>query len=178
MPIMRPRDVLSFWFEHHTQWFNGDAEFDEIIRTRFGALYQGALAGDLDAWRETPEGVLALVILYDQFSRNMFRGTPFMYQSDSQALALTKLALDKGWDQQLSNNQERQFLYMPLMHSENSEDQNRSVALFSQTGFEHILPYAEEHREAIVTFGRFPYRNQILGRVSTQEEWDQMTSDS
>ena len=170
-------DVLAFWFEESgpEQWFEQDDAFDETIRSRFGAACHAARDGKLEPWVETPRGCLALIVLIDQFSRNVHRASPLAWSADVHALALTKLALDKGFDQQLGHN-ERKFLYMPLMHSEMLTDQELSVELFSRLAGEGAedgettVAFAERHREIIERFGRFPHRNETLGRESTPEE--------
>lgn len=170
--------ILNFWFGDpesdsygHFQdfWFQSSPEFDQQIKTQFESIYLAAVAGKLNALSETPEGSLALVILLDQFPRNMYRGTPQAFASDPMALSVSRDALDKKYDQNLLPTQ-RVFLYLPFEHSEKIEDQDRSVALFEALGDEYTLKYAIEHRDVIVQFGRFPHRNAILGRKSTPDE--------
>lgn len=170
--------ILNFWFgepgtsnyaQYKDFWFQSTPEFDEQIRTQFESIYKKAMKGELDAFSETPEGSLALVILLDQFPRNMYRGTPQAFASDQKALAVVIEALEKKFDQDLLPIQ-RMFLYLPYEHSENMEDQEQSVKLFEKLGDELALKYAIEHRNVIAQFGRFPHRNAILGRESTSEE--------
>lgn len=167
---MGPDDVLRFWFgdedEPREEWWRKDEEFDREIRDRFGALYEEAASGALDGWRETAEGSLALVIALDQFPRNMFRGDPRSYATDEKARETARYAVDRAFDRELSPVR-RSFLYMPFMHSEDLEDQRRSVELF-----EGMDPggYAIRHREIVERFGRFPHRNAVLGRDTTPEE--------
>ncbi|OJW69144.1 MAG: hypothetical protein BGO68_03535 [Candidatus Amoebophilus sp. 36-38] len=162
-------EILDFWFsnENKERWFGKDEKFDNLIRERFLTLYEQAAQGMLDNWKQTPAGILALIILLDQFSRNMFRGDRRSYATDHQALSLAKEAINKGMDKKLSESQ-RKFIYMPLMHSENLEDQQLSVQLFANDTLTYF--YATRHMEIIRKFGRFPHRNAILGRKSTNEE--------
>ncbi len=172
-----PEEVLAFWFEEAgpEKWFNKDEGFDEEIRERFSELSHKARDGKLESWVETPRGCLALIVLIDQFSRNIHRNSPLAWSADSHALALTKLAIDKGYDRALGLN-ERKFVYMPLMHSEVMADQDRCMEVFGKLAdegmenSERTMEAAARHREIIERFGRFPHRNDILGRESTPEE--------
>ncbi|MCW5597279.1 MAG: DUF924 domain-containing protein [Rhodocyclaceae bacterium] len=180
---MNPADVLEFWFgapgsaEHGSLrkcWFEKDPAFDAEIRRRFLALVDEAAAGRLDDWADRPEGLLALIVLLDQFPRNLFRDAPRAFATDAQALALAQQALAQGVDALLMPVA-RAFIYLPFEHSEDLAMQDRAVALFSalaQHGeaFASYLDYAERHRDVIRRFGRFPHRNAILGRASTPEE--------
>jgi uncharacterized protein (DUF924 family) len=172
------RTILDFWFgapgteSYDTDrkiWFEADAGFDADVRRRFAADLDRAAAGAHDAMAGTPEGALALTILLDQFPRNIHRGTPAAFAYDGKALATARRALDAGYDASLPAVQ-RPFLYLPLEHSENLADQERSVDLFRAHGDEEKLDYAIRHRDVIARFGRFPHRNAILGRASTPEE--------
>lgn len=174
---MTPEDVLTFWFEEAgpDKWFEKSDAFDAEIADRFGALIHAARDGKLVTWSETPRGCLALIILIDQFSRNIHRDSPLAWSADAHALALTKLALDKQFDEQLELDA-RKFLYMPLMHSESLGDQELSIEVFGKLveagaeGGQTNLDYAVAHRDIIARFGRFPHRNETLGRESTEEE--------
>ncbi|MEZ5616877.1 MAG: DUF924 family protein [Rhodocyclaceae bacterium] len=180
---MNPADVLEFWFgapgsaEHGSLrkcWFEKDPAFDADIRRRFLVLVDEAAAGRLDDWADRPEGLLALIVLLDQFPRNLFRNAPRAFATDAQALALAQQALAQGVDAQLMPVA-RAFIYLPFEHSEDLAMQDRAVALFAalaQHGeaFASYLDYAERHRDVIRRFGRFPHRNAILGRASTPEE--------
>ncbi len=170
--------ILNFWFgepgtsnyaQYKDFWFQSTPEFDAQIRTQFESIYKRAMKGELNVFSETPEGSLALVILLDQFPRNMYRGTPQAFSSDEKALTIANIAVKKKFDQNLSPIQ-RIFLYLPYEHSENMENQEQSVKLFEKLGDELALKYAIEHRNVITQFGRFPHRNAILGRASTSEE--------
>ncbi|MGH7438930.1 MAG: DUF924 family protein [Polyangiaceae bacterium] len=161
-------DVLTFWFVDPARWWRKDPAFDDEIRGRFLGLHEAVRRGEREDWRETPRGALAYVIVLDQFSRNMFRGSSGSFESDAQALAAARGALDRAFDRGLSAD-ERQFLYMPFMHSEEIADQDRCVALFASEAPES-LSFAEKHRDIIRRFGRFPHRNALLGRQSTTME--------
>ena len=167
-------DVLDFWFADPARWWRKDPAFDAEIRQRFEALHTAIERGDHEAWRQTPRGALAYVLVLDQFSRNMFRDTAKSFASDAQALAAAKDAIDRGFDAQLTPA-ERTWFYLPLMHSEALADQERCVALFQTIDAPENLDFAKKHRDIIVRFGRFPHRNAILGRPSTPEELEFLT---
>lgn len=176
-----PDDILDFWFgregepgygEFRDEWFQKDDEFDWQIRDRFLEDYEKAAQSEYYRWRDEPESCLALVILLDQFPRNLFRGDPRTHATDDKALDISREAVHKGLDQKLPPFQ-RHFLYMPFMHSERVEDQRRSVALFRELAEEDgpdVTEFAEGHRDIVEQFGRFPHRNEILGRKTTPEE--------
>ena len=164
-------EVLAFWFEELTpdDWFGGGEAVDDRIRERFLALHE-ALRDDVpESWRETARGMLAAVIALDQFPRNMYRGDPRAFAADPTALALATEAVERGLDQAMSTD-ERKFLYLPFEHSEDPEVQAQSVELFASLDEEDTLGYALRHKEIIDRFGRFPHRNEVLGRASTPEE--------
>jgi len=164
-------EVLDFWFRELApeDWYSGKAEVDEKIRARFGDL-PAKLAANVPAEVETdPRAALAAVIVFDQFPRNIHRRKPEAFATDDLAAAITRNALDRELDAGMSP-QERQFLYMPLMHSEVLADQERCVDLFKALGSEEGLKYAVEHRDIIARFGRFPHRNRVLERETTEEE--------
>jgi uncharacterized protein (DUF924 family) len=166
MKMASPRNVLTFWFSpaRRSLWYAGDSGFDADIRRRFLHTYEAACAGQLDHWRKTPQSLLALIIVLDQFPRNMFRGSARAFAADPQAVSLTKEGIEQGFDRNFADAQ-RNFFYMPLMHSESLSDQELLIRL----GFGDNR-YAREHHETIVRFGRFPHRNQALGRQSTAAE--------
>lgn len=170
---MSPDRVLTFWFDEHTSadWFGGKAEFDDAVRENFGTLLESARQSELFAWRDTPKGRLAEIIVLDQFSRQLFRNDASAFASDPLALALSQEAVFQGDDQPLSVI-ERQFLYMPYMHSESLLVQDESLRVFAGLNNADLLEYAEKHRAVIEQFGRFPMRNAALGRSSTQQEID------
>ena len=170
--------ILEFWFgppdapgygEHRAAWFTVDDAFDAAVTEQFREDFERALQGDLDDMAKSPEGCLALIILLDQFSRNMFRGTAQSFAADEKARALARWAVEQGLDQLLPRFQ-RVFVYLPFEHSEAMADQNLSVVLCEALGDENSLDYAVQHRDIIARFGRFPHRNEILGRESTPEE--------
>lgn len=163
-------DVLKFWFglqpEH---WWHGGADLDHRIRQNFLKLWFEKRQLPVDAFLNDPLTALAGVILFDQFPRNMFRGHADAYSTDHMALSIGKAAIGQGFDKELTA-EERKFLYMPFQHSENLEDQNRAVLLFTELGDTHQLGFAKHHRDIIKQFGRFPHRNAMLGRASHPDE--------
>lgn len=168
---MNAQDILDFWFTEITpkQWFSVEASFDATIRERFGATHKQATLGELYTWRTTPAGRLAEVIVLDQFSRNMYRGTAQAFSYDALALVLAQEAVALGADQALPSPQ-RPFLYMPYMHSESARIHEVAVTLFQAPGMENNLDFEHRHKAIIDRFGRYPHRNEILGRTSTAEE--------
>jgi uncharacterized protein (DUF924 family) len=167
--IASPADVLAFWRDAGPdKWFTRDDAFDAEIREKFLATYEAAAAGKLSAWEDSAEDTLALMIVLDQFPRNMFRGEARTFAADPLARAAANRALKRGYDQDLPA-EDRGFLFLPFMHSEELADQLRCVELYRAAGDEN-LKYAEEHRDIIRRFGRFPHRNALLGRETTAEE--------
>ena len=169
--------IVSFWFgasdspdfgKDRAAWFTKDAKFDADIRNRFGRVIDAAGAGQLDMMAESAEGAVALVVVLDQFPRNVFRDDARSFENDPHALKIAKAALDQGFDQQVIPVM-RKFLYLPFEHSENLDDQERALELFAVLG-EQDLEWAQKHHQIIVRFGRFPHRNAVLGRISTPEE--------
>ncbi len=169
--IAHPAEVLTFWFAETARplWFAATPDFDEQLRARFLATYRTAAAGRLTDWESTAEGALALVIVLDQFPLNLFRGQPESFATEAAARVVADGAIARGFDQALPPEQ-RQFLYLPFMHSEALADQERSVRLYQQPGLEDSLRFARHHHALILRFGCFPHRNAILGRASTAEE--------
>ena len=168
---MQAQHILHFWFDELTdkQHFAKDAALDEIIRTRFGATLEAAQRCELFAWRATPEGRLAEIIVLDQFSRNVYRGAPRAFAQDALALSLAQELVASGQDHRLSAAQ-RPFAYMPYMHSESALIHVQAVQLFALPGLENNLDFELRHQAIITRFGRYPHRNAILGRASTAEE--------
>lgn len=164
-------DVLDFWFGELTaeDWFSGEAEVDEKIRSRFGELYERIRSSFDIAGVSDARTALAAIILFDQMPRNMFRKSAAAFGSDDIAIAIARLADERGYDDQVEAER-KSFLYMPFMHSEVSADQERCVDLFRALGNEEGLKYAIEHRDIVAEFGRFPHRNRVLGRESTAAE--------
>lgn len=172
------RRIHEFWFgapgspEHGNKreaWFKANDAFDAEIRALFMDDFEAAARGDLDAMADQANGALALIILLDQFPRNLFRGSARAFATDPKALSVADATVARGFDQTLSII-ERTFVYLPYEHSERMEDQDRSVALYEALGDEESLDYAVQHRVIIERFGRFPHRNAVLGRESTPEE--------
>jgi uncharacterized protein (DUF924 family) len=165
-----PIEIITFWREAgYERWYKKDDAFDADIRQRFLATWDAALAGQHDDWQDSDDGTLALLIVLDQFPRNMFRGDPRTFASDPKAREVADRAIARGVDQRLDSVM-RQFVYLPFEHSENVADQQRSVALFKALGDAENLRYAEIHEDIIRKFGRFPHRNQVLGRTTTDAE--------
>lgn len=169
------KDIIDFWFieTQPQQWFQVNEDFDRLVIERFSEPYEMAARGEFDEWQNNADGTLALCIILDQMPRNMFRGTPKAFETDKKALVAAKYALSKGLDQVLSV-QKRRFLYLPFEHSENINDQRRSVELFEKMKEDDPLgyDYALRHLKIIEDFGRFPHRNEILNRDNTPEEAD------
>ncbi len=165
------KPVLNFWFEEidSAYWFKKDENFDTQVRQRFLKTYEAVKAGETASWRRSPEGRLAEVIVLDQFTRNMFRGTARSFEGDQMALNLAQQAVASGDDLKLPAIQ-RSFLYMPYMHSEDLAVHEEAVKLFNQPGLENNLKFEIRHKKIIEIFGRYPHRNEILGRTSTKEE--------
>ena len=165
-----PVEIVSFWGEAGPdKWFKQDERFDQAIRSRFLPTYEAAANGKLAAWEESIDGALALVLLLDQFPRNMFRGDARAFATDALARAVADRALARGFDQ-ATDLTLRPFFYLPFMHSEALIDQDRSVRLYEALGETEELRYAREHRDIVLRFGRFPHRNRALGRDTTFAE--------
>jgi len=161
--------VLRFWFDEHAKdWFVKNPAFDAEIRARFLAMHETAAAGSLAHWADAPRSCLGLVILLDQFPRNMFRGAARAFATDPLARAAARVILERGWDRQMTQP-EQLFAYLPFEHSEVLEDQDLSVELMKDFD-EEQRRYAERHRDIIRRFGKFPHRNDLLGRESTAAE--------
>ena len=180
--MMTYQAVLDFWFGKADSegfgkpikaWFIKSDTFDQAIQNQFGRLLEQAILGELDDWQEQPLSCLALVIVLDQFSRNLFRKQPQAFAQDAQALTIAKRAIAQGFDQQMLPVQ-RLFFYLPFEHSEAIADQIESLRLFNtlanEPGCESFIRYAQKHYDVIEKFGRFPHRNEILGRFNTPAE--------
>lgn len=176
--MTRPEDVLAAWFappeaEWQTRWYSVNPAFDARLRQDFAECLAAARQGELDRWASTPRGALALVIVLDQFSRNLHRDSPQAFAADARARAHARQAIAQGFDRQLTPT-ERSFLYLPFEHSEDACDQEFSVRLFEASpdgpDFSRNFEYAQRHRDVIERFGRFPHRNAVLGRSSTEAE--------
>jgi uncharacterized protein (DUF924 family) len=165
-----PQDVVQFWRDAGPKkWFEPDPAFDADIRQRFLATHELAAAGKLSDWENSAQGALALLLLLDQFPRNMFRKTPRAFATDAQARGIAERAIKAGFDLEVGNEL-RSFFYLPFMHSEKLADQELCLKLYRDYGNEDGIKYAEIHLDAIRRFGRFPHRNEILGRESSAEE--------
>lgn len=166
---MNPAEVVEFWLRAGAQrWFTKDAAFDAEFRERFLAAHLAAARCELDAWAATPDGALALVLLLDQFPRNAFRDTAHMYATDALARHHAGRAIAAGFDRRVADELQA-FFYLPYAHSEQLEDQQRSVELQRRLGPEY-LRHAQGHHDIVARFGRFPHRNRLLGREMTDEE--------
>ncbi len=182
-PLQPWQAVLDFWFGTpdaevygmaRPEWFRKSDGFDEEIRTRFGEIHAQAVAGALSDWAQTPLGACALIVVLDQFSRNLFRHRGEAFAGDAQALAVARRLVEAGDDQRLPTAQHRVFVYLPFEHDESLESQHMSLALYEQlaqtSGLVDNLDYARRHAVIIERFGRYPHRNAALGRDSTPEE--------
>lgn len=171
--IKTPGEVHSFWFKELTRkdWFVKNEALDEAMRKHYAGTHLSLARGELDGWRGSAEDRLAAIVVLDQFSRNMYRGSPLAFATDWLALREAKLAIEAGADMEVEPAH-RAFFYLPFEHSEVLAEQDRSVELFRLTGDADYLDYAERHRAVIREYGRFPHRNAILGRESTDAELD------
>jgi uncharacterized protein (DUF924 family) len=174
------RDILDFWFlpledpEHgklRKIWWESTPVFDEEARTRFDALLDKAIAGELDPWRKSPDGALALVLLCDQLPRNMHRRSARAFSGDAKARETARYALARNYPAAYGLDM-RVFFFMPFQHSEDLGDQEFCCTLFAALGNEDNDKYAQQHRDIVARFGRFPHRNEVLGRASTTDELD------
>ncbi len=185
--MARVDEILDFWFgspqavdygKERSFWFTKNLEFDQELRLRFLPDYEQAAGGELDYLQDSPLGYLALILLLDQFGRNMFRGTPKSFATDAKALSVARKAIDRGCDRVLLPVQ-RWFIYLPFEHSENLADQERCVELFATLSDDpasaNTIDYAIRHKAVIERFGRFPHRNKILGRETTLAEAEFLT---
>jgi uncharacterized protein (DUF924 family) len=168
--VATPDAVLAFWRDAGSErWFKADAVFDAEIRQRFLATHAAAAAGQLASWEESAAGGLALLLALDQFPRNLFRGMARAFATDVRARQVAERAIERGFDREFQPPL-RNFFYLPYMHSEELADQERSVAYMRAIGDDNGSKFAEIHRDVIRRFGRFPHRNEALGRASTSEE--------
>lgn len=162
--------IVQFWREAGPKaWFNKSDLFDAALRARFEAMHHDAARGELAAWEDSAEGALALLLLLDQFPRNMYRGSAHAFATDGLARQIATRAVDRGFDR-IAPADMRAFFYLPFEHSERAEDQARSCALFVTAEDENNIKWARLHAEIIAKYGRFPHRNEALGRESTAEE--------
>jgi uncharacterized protein (DUF924 family) len=171
MTVHWSEEILRFWFEELSpkDWFSKDEALDAEIERRFGSLHDKLSAQDPDRFLDSAHIAFAAIILFDQLSRNLFRGTPQSFASDPLAVAIARALVANGWDKSIGTER-RVFAYLPFEHSEDLTDQDTSVALIEALGDLEFTRYAHAHRDIIVRFGRFPHRKAILGRASTREE--------
>lgn len=168
--LASPADIVAFWREAGpSRWYAKDSAFDDELRRRFLPTWEAASAGRLQAWEDSDEGTLALILVLDQFSRNMFRNDARAFSADALARAIADRAIARGVDQRVDDSL-RAFMYLPFEHSESMADQERCVALFRAMGDAESLKWADLHLDIIKRFGRFPHRNAVLGRATTPEE--------
>jgi uncharacterized protein (DUF924 family) len=172
-----PSDVLDYWFSEKSKqfWFASTPQIDNEIKVRFEHSWKKAAAGEYSQWRESADGSVALIVILDQFPLNMYRLKPKSFQTENMAVDVALNAINNGYDEEL-NDEQLLFLFMPLMHSENIDHQNLQVYLFEKYNFN--LEFSKHHRDLVKKFGRFPHRNEILGRMSTMEELDYLLSDN
>jgi len=170
--------VLNFWFTKpiSNHWFNSTPEIDQQITDDYKSVWEQVQAGEFDRWKNSADGCLALCIILDQMPLNMFRGSAKSFSTEQQAVENTKHAIKEGFDNDIPNDRVA-FLYMPLMHSENMDDQNLAVQCFEKAKLEGNLKFAKHHRGIVEEFGRFPHRNKALGRRNSQAEMDYLNSD-
>jgi len=173
-----PAELLEFWYTEpmNKHWFNSTQEIDQLILGRYESLWRKGVAGELNDWKLTADGCLALILLFDQLPLNMFRGTIESFATEALSIEITLYGIEQGFDKQLSESR-LSFFYMPLMHSELMEHQNLSVEKFEQAGLKGNIRFARHHRDIVEKFGRFPHRNEILGRQSTQAELEYLSSE-
>ncbi|MCP3687712.1 MAG: GNAT family N-acetyltransferase, partial [Gammaproteobacteria bacterium] len=173
-----PQELVDFWFSEEASkyWFNSTPEFDQQLTCSYASLWQRARAGGLDSWRESATGCLALVLLFDQLPLNMFRGKADSFATEALSRDVAQAAIAQGFDVDLPS-QHKAFLYMPFMHSEDLDDQSKSLVMFDQPGLEDNLRFAKHHYSIVERFGRFPHRNAILGRQSSEAETDYLNSE-
>ena len=171
-----PQDVIGFWrLAGPEKWFSKNSKFDDAIALKFEPVHLRAARGEYDAWAATHEGSLALLILLDQFPRNLYRNSGHAFATDPKARQIARTAISAGHDKQVDANL-RQFFYLPFEHSEDPVDQERSVAMFQALGEPQYLEHALIHREVISRFGRFPHRNAALGRIPRVEELEYLAN--
>jgi uncharacterized protein (DUF924 family) len=174
---IEPADIIDYWFSEKSKqfWFASTPSVDKEITSRYESVWEKAASGGLSSWGETADGSVALIIILDQFPLNMFRGKAKGFKTESMAVEVALNAIDNAFDEEM-DNEKLLFLFMPLMHSENLDHQNLQVYLFEKYNFN--LEFSKHHRDLVKKFGRFPHRNEILGRMSTMEELDYLLSDN
>ena len=175
--LIKPSDIIDYWFSKKSKqfWFASTPTIDKEIKSRYESIWEQAASGNFNFWRETANGSVALIIILDQFPLNMFRSEAKSFRTENMAIEVSLNAINNGFDEEM-DNEKLLFLFMPLMHSENIEHQNLQVYLFDKYNFN--LEFSKHHRDLVKKFGRFPHRNEILGRKSTTEELDYLLSDN
>ncbi len=175
---MTPEEIIAFWHAPETRkrWFKSTPEFDQLLKENFEALLKSATAGELDEWRDSASGCLALCILLDQIPRNIYRGKSKAFASDERAVEICKHAIETTLYRELDANHSR-FLFMPLMHSEDLQDHQLSIEMFAEAGLQEQSEFAHHHAKIIEQFGRFPHRNEVLGRESSAAELEYLDID-
>lgn len=175
---MNPKEIIDFWYSDSIReyWFSSTPELDKQIRDRYEQVWMESSMGKYDEWENTPEGSLALVIVLDQFPLNMFRGAAKSFQTEEKAIEVALSAINRGFDKKLEKDH-LSFLFMPLMHSENIDHQELSVKLYKKYKLKNNIRFAEHHRDIVKKYGRFPHRNKILGRESSEAEIDYLRSE-
>ena len=165
-------DIVDFWFSEPVEkmWFNSTPEFDEKLRRAYESLYLDATRGNYDSWMETASGCLALVIIFDQLPLNMYRGDKAGFAMEARSREVARHAIALNFDDEVYSDKQKAFLYMPFMHSEDMKDQELSVELYEKANLTNNIRFARHHRDIVKRFGRFPHRNNILGRHSTDAE--------
>ncbi len=173
---IKPSDILDYWFSEKSKqfWFASTPKIDNEIKSKYESIWEQAASGNLSSWGDTVDGSVALIIILDQFPLNMFRAQAKSFQTESMAIEVALKTINNGFDEEMSN-EKLLFLFMPLMHSENLDHQNLQVYLFEKYNFN--LEFSKHHRDIVKKFGRFPHRNEILGRMSTMKELDYLLSD-
>lgn len=165
------QEIIDYWYSDSVKalWFNATAEFDGELKRKFESTYLAAANGELEHWKNNGLGILALVILLDQIPLNIYRGTPKSFDTEALSREMANIAINNGWHEELTGEQ-KAFLYMPFMHSENLVDQDKAIYLFEAAGLEENAKFAHHHRSIVARFGRFPHRNKILGRENSEAE--------
>jgi len=176
---LTPKEIIDFWFSDRVkkQWFSSTPAFDKELIEKYEAVWEKASSGELDDWCDYPDGCLALVIILDQFPLNMFRGQAKSFKTERRAVEIARNAVNQELDLKIGKDK-LAFLYMPYMHSEDLADQDISVKLYRENNLNANITFAEHHREIIRKFGRFPHRNRILGRESSEEEIRYLASEN
>lgn len=176
---IKPEEIIDYWFSDRikSQWFSSTPELDREILEKYETLWEKAAKGELDEWDKSPTGSLALVIVLDQLPLNMFRNQAKSFSTEKKALEISRNAIKNKLDQKIERDK-LSFLYMPFMHSEDIDNQDMSVKLYREKSLVNNIKFAEHHRDIIRKYGRFPHRNKLLTRESTEEELAYLASDS